>query len=110
MQGPGGDLESVTGLVSSGANLVCFSTGYGAVTGSPICPVIKISSTTETFQKLPDIIDIDAGMLLDNSTTLDQQAELLLKRLIAIASGEKTATEKMKQQQFQVWTAGKLSL
>ncbi|MFH1026752.1 MAG: altronate dehydratase, partial [Pseudomonadota bacterium] len=109
MQGPGGDLESVTGLVSSGANLICFSTGYGAITGSAICPVIKISSTTDTYNALPDDIDFDAGRLLAENS-LECLANELLAYCIRIASGEKTATERMKQRQFQIWTAGKLSL
>ncbi len=109
MQGPGGDLESVTGLVSSGANLICFSTGYGAITGSAICPVIKISSTTQTFNALPDDIDFDAGRVLAEGS-LERLAEELLAYCIRVASGEKTATERMRQRQFQIWTAGKLSL
>jgi len=109
MQGPGGDLESVTGLVSSGANLICFSTGYGAITGSAICPVIKISSTTETCNALPDDIDFDAGRLLAENS-LECLADELLTYCVRVASGEKTATERMKQRQFQIWTAGKLSL
>lgn len=110
MQGPGGDLESVTGLVASGANIVCFSTGYGAVTGSAICPVVKISSTTETCRNLPDVIDFDAGVLLGNEATLDRLSERLLDRVVAVASGARTCTELAQQRQFQVWSAGKLSL
>ena len=109
MQGPGGDLESVTGLVSSGANMICFSTGYGAITGSAICPVIKISSTTETYNALPDDIDFNAGSLLDEGS-LELLADELLAYCLRVASGEKTATERMGQRQFQIWTAGKLSL
>lgn len=109
MQGPGGDLESVTGLVSSGANLICFTTGYGAVSGSAICPVIKISSTTETWRAMPDDIDFNAGRMLDGETR-ESLADELLERLVDVASGKQTATERLKQRQFQVWTAGKLSL
>ena len=43
MQGPGNDLESVTGLTASGATITCFSTGRGTVTGNAITPVIKIA-------------------------------------------------------------------
>jgi len=109
MQGPGGDLESVTGLVSSGANLICFSTGYGAITGNVICPVIKISSNTDTWNALPDDIDFDAGRLLADSS-LKELSDELLEYCLRVASGEKTSTERMGQRQFQVWTAGKLSL
>ena len=110
MQGPGGDLESVTGIVAAGANVICFSTGYGATSGNAICPVIKISSNDSTFEKLPEDIDFNAGRLLSEQTTVDDLAEELLEEVILTASGKKTWSEKWKQRQFQVWTAGKLPL
>ncbi len=110
MQGPGGDLESVTGLVAAGANIVCFSTGYGATSGNAICPVIKISSNSSTFEKLPEDIDYNAGKLLNKQVSIDELSEELLEKVIAVSSGEKTWSEKWKQRQFQIWTAGKLSL
>jgi len=110
MQGPGNDPESVTGLVASGATVICFSTGKGAITGSAICPVIKIASNERTFLKLPRDIDFDASRLLHDRHSLDSLGEELLGRVIKTASGEKTWSEKWKQRQFQIWTAGKLSL
>ncbi len=110
MQGPGGDLESVTGIVASGANIVCFSTGYGATSGNAICPVIKISSNSETYNKLPEDIDFNAGRLLSEQIDVSNLGEELLGKVIAVASGEKTWSERWKQRQFQVWTAGKLPL
>lgn len=109
MQGPGNDLESVTGLVSSGSNIVCFSTGYGTITGNAITPVIKISSNSNTFNKLQKDMDFNAGRLLDEES-LDALSEELLDKIISIASGEKTWSEQWKQKQFQIWTAGKLTL
>lgn len=112
MQGPGNDMESVTGMVAAGANVVCFSTGKGAITGNPIVPVIRISSTSELAQRMPDDIDFDAGTLLEhqNGPSLDELSESLLAQIIAVASGRKTKSEINRQQEFQVWTAGKLSL
>ena len=110
MQGPGGDLESVTGLVAAGANVVCFSTGYGATSGNAICPVIKVSSNNSTFEKLPEDIDYNAGKLLNKQVSIDELSEELLEKVITVSSGEKTWSEKWKQRQFQIWTAGKLSL
>ena len=113
MQGPGNDLESVTGLSASGSTMICFSTGRGTVTGSAIVPVIKISSTTGLFDRMPEDIDFDAGRVLnsqDAGTSIEKLGTLLLERVIAVASGERTCSERNKQQQFQVWTAGKLSL
>jgi len=110
MQGPGGDLESVTGMVASGATVVCFSTGKGTTTGNAICPVIKVSSNNSTFNKLPEDIDFNAGRLLTEQTTISKLGDELLEVIIDVASGKETWSERWKQRQFQVWTAGKLSL
>ena len=110
MQGPGGDLESVTGIVASGATVICFSTGQGSITGNAICPVIKVTSNNDTFKKLPDDMDFNAGRLLSEQSSIDSLGEELLDKVVAVASGQKTWSEKGKQRQFQVWTAGKLSL
>ena len=110
-QGPGNDMESVTGLVASGANIVCFSTGKGTITGNAIVPVIKVSSTSQLYQAMPDIIDYDAGVWLeDASRNMDRMGDGLFQQILAVASGKKTRSEENGQHQFQVWTAGKLSL
>lgn len=113
MQGPGNDPESVTGLVASGANIICFSTGRGAITANAIVPVIKISSTSDLYQRMGGDIDFDAGRLLEPKpgySTVEELGSQLLGLIIEVASGKKTKSERMKQRQFQVWTAGKLSL
>jgi len=113
MQGPGNDLESVTGLAASGANIICFSTGRGTITGCALVPVIKISSTSELYSRMPDDMDFNAGALLESSEpekTLETLGEELLEQVISVASGRQTKPEMNRQRQFQVWTAGKLSL
>lgn len=113
MQGPGNDLESVTGLAAAGATLICFSTGRGTVTGSAIVPVLKVSSTSALFARLPDDMDFDAGGVLESADPAAAAAELgdmLLDAVIEAASGRLTKPERNRQRQFQIWTAGKLSL
>lgn len=110
MQGPGNDPESLTGIVASGANIVCFSTGKGTTTGDAICPVIKIASNQDTFARLPEDMDFDGSRLLKEGASVDNLGHELLDKIISVASGEKTWSEKWKQRQFQIWTAGKLSL
>lgn len=110
MQGPGNDLESVTGIVASGATIICFSTGYGTPTGNAICPVIKVASTEDTFRRMPEDMDFNAGRLLNEKGGFDELSEELLEMVIAVASGRRTWSEIWRQRQFQVWTAGKLSV
>lgn len=61
---PGNDVESTTGLVGSGCNVVVFTTGLGTPTGNPVAPVLKMSSNTSLYQRMEDIIDITRGGLL----------------------------------------------
>ncbi|MEW6557332.1 MAG: UxaA family hydrolase [Elusimicrobiota bacterium] len=110
MNGPGNDLESMTGIVASGANIILFSTGIGATEGNLITPVIKISSRTELYKKMNDDIDFDAGQLLKKETTADKVSDKLLDLVIDTASGKKTKAEILKKRSFQIWSAGKLSL
>lgn len=85
---PGNDVESTTAEVGSGANLVLFTTGLGTPTGNPIAPIIKVSSNTKTYEKMPDIIDFNCGEIIEGTKTIAQAAEELLEMVIAVASGE----------------------
>jgi altronate hydrolase len=110
MNGPGNDLESMTGIVASGANIILFSTGAGTTEGNLLVPVVKIATNTEMFNKMPEDMDFDAGRLLGEKETMDGLSEELLCLTNKVASGQKTWAEKWKKRSFQIWTAGKLSL
>lgn len=110
MNGPGNDLESMTGLTAGGANLILFSTGCGTTEGSLIAPVIKIPSRTELYERMGEDMDFDAGRLLSTDATVGELAEELIELIVRVASGEKTCSERWAKRSFQIWTAGKLSL
>lgn len=85
---PGNDVEATTGKAASGATLILFTTGLGTPTGNPVCPTIKVSSNTKLFNTMPDIIDINAGQVIDGSKTIEQMGEEILDYCIKAASGE----------------------
>ena len=104
---PGNDVESTTGLAGAGANLIMFSTGLGTPTGNPITPTIKISTNTALKNRLPDIIDFDAGKIITGDISLDQAGTNLLELCIKVASGEiVTCAEKLSQFDFIPWKRG----
>jgi altronate hydrolase len=104
---PGGDVESTTAEVGSGANVVLFTTGLGTPTGNPIVPVIKISSNTTLFKKMPDIIDINTGAIIEGEETIEQAGERILDEVIKIASGEVKAKAVVHgQDDFIPWKRG----
>ena len=84
---PGNDVESTTGMVGSGANLILFSTGLGTPTGNPVAPVVKISSNTQLFQRMPDIIDFDAGDVIKGQS-INVLGEQLFELVLKVASGK----------------------
>ncbi len=74
--------------VGAGANVVLFTTGLGTPTGNPIAPVIKLSTNSELARRMPDIIDIDTGSIIEGETTIEKMGEEVLEKIIQVASGE----------------------
>ncbi len=104
---PGNDVESTTALAGSGANLILFTTGLGTPTGNPICPVIKVSSNTTLANKMPDIIDFDAGTIISGEDTPTSAGERLMEFIIAVASGQtQTKAEEKRNFDFIPWKRG----
>ncbi|MHC4995276.1 MAG: UxaA family hydrolase, partial [Planctomycetota bacterium] len=104
---PGGDIESTTAMVGSGANLIVFSTGLGTPTGNPIAPTLKVSTNSTTAQRMPDIIDVDAGSIIREEATIEQVGDQLLNLAIATAEGAYTPKAvALGQDDFIPWKRG----
>lgn len=104
---PGNDVESTTAEVAAGANIVLFTTGLGTPTGNPIAPVIKLSTNTKTFEKMPDIIDINCGTIIEGTETISKNAERILDYIIEVASGNIVPKAvKLGQDDFIPWRRG----
>src|SRR6202167_2726293 len=104
---PGSDVECVSGQVGAGANVVLFTTGLGTPTGNPITPVIKLSTNSELARRMPDIIDIDTGSIIEGDTTIEKMGETILECVVRVASGEaQTKAEILQQDDFIPWKRG----
>ncbi|MEY3369236.1 MAG: hypothetical protein RI973_2391 [Bacteroidota bacterium] len=103
---PGNDVESTTALASSGTNLIVFTTGLGTPTGNPIAPTIKMSSNSILARRMPDLIDIDAGTIVEGNDSIASKGELLLELMIEVASGRLTCAEQLGQDDFIPWKRG----
>ena len=104
---PGNDVESTTGLAGSGANVIVFTTGLGTPTGNPISPTIKMSSNSVLSNRMPDIIDINAGTIISGEDTIESKGEELLELIIQVANGEQlTKAERLGQNDFIPWKRG----
>ena len=102
MDTPGLDVESVTGMVAGGAQVVIFTTGLGTPTGNPIAPVMKITGNAQTAVSMADNLDADVSGILDGRETLDEAADRLFRELMSVCSGEATAAERLGHREFAI--------
>ena len=102
MDTPGLDVESVTGMVGGGAQVVLFTTGLGTPTGNPIAPVIKITGNARTATSMADNTDIDVSGVLADAESFESAAERVFSDLIEVSSGRPTAAERLGHREFAI--------
>jgi len=104
---PGNDVECVTAQVGAGASVVLFTTGLGTPTGNPITPVVKLATNSTLARRMPDIIDIDTGPIIEGESSIQQMGERILDFVIQVASGKvHTKAEQKAQEDFIPWKRG----
>ena len=102
MDTPGLDVESVTGMVGGGAQVVVFTTGLGTPTGNPIAPVVKITGNARTASTMQDNIDLDVSGVITGSESMDQAAGRLFDAVVGVCSGTQTAAERLGHREFAI--------
>lgn len=108
MDSPGYDPVSVTGQIAAGCNLVAFTTGRGSAFGSKPAPTLKICSNSSTYRRMRGDMDIDAGAIISAGTPLAEVGEEIFERLLALASGEPSKSERqgLGDLEFVPWQLG----
>ncbi|WP_062078163.1 UxaA family hydrolase [Demequina globuliformis] len=108
MDTPGYDPVSVTGLVAGGATVVVFTTGRGSVLGCKPSPSIKVATNTETFDRMREDMDLNAGRIVDGTATLEEVGEEIFEKILSVASGEQTVSEELDlgSDEFVPWQLG----
>ncbi|MBB5708618.1 UxaA family hydrolase [Sphingopyxis panaciterrulae] len=94
------DNAEIVELIASGCHLILFTTGRGSVVGSAISPVIKVCANPETYAKLPEDMDIDAGRILQHKASLDEVGLEIFDRVVDVAGGLPSVSEALGHQEF----------
>jgi altronate dehydratase large subunit len=102
MDTPGLDVESVTGMVGGGAQVVVFTTGLGTPTGNPIAPVIKVTGNARTALTMADNTDVDVSRVLTADESFEAAAQRLFAEVIDVSSGRPTAAERLGHREFAI--------
>ena len=106
MDTPGEDIDSITGMVAGGAQIVVFTTGRGTPTGCPIAPVIKVTGNPDTYEKMIDNIDINAGKIINGEANLDAMGREIFEMMLRVANGDLTKAESLGHQEFGIYRIG----
>jgi len=106
MNTPGYDPISLTGLAAGGANVIVFTTGRGSAIGFPTVPVIKVASNSNTFGRMRDNMDINAGRIADGEASVGEVGREIFALLLEVASGAQTSSERLGHHEFVPWRIG----
>ena len=77
-----------------------FVTGRGSVGGSAISPVVKICANPETYRRMEDDMDVDAGRILEGRGTLDAVGPEPEHEVADLAAGGRTRSEELGHQEL----------
>lgn len=86
---------ALSDMLAGGAQIMAYTTGRGNPLGSPIAPVVKITATKQTVERLGEIIDFDASPVLMGMESLENCGKRLLKSIVEVADGKLTQAEKL---------------
>ncbi|GHB09188.1 UxaA family hydrolase [Modicisalibacter luteus] len=108
MDSPGYDPVSVTGQIASGANVVCFTTGRGSVSGFKPSPCLKLATNTHMYELMQEDMDINCGVIVEGHASVEEVGVEIFERIIAVASGELSASESLGygSNEFVPWMVG----
>lgn len=94
------DIQEIGELMACGAHVTLFTTGRGSVVGSAISPVIKICANPETYRRLSDDMDVNAGRILEGGATLEEVGQEIYEQVLRVAAGGLTASESLGHSEF----------
>jgi len=94
------DNAEIAELIACGSHVILFTTGRGSVVGSAISPVIKICANPETYERMRDDMDINAGKILRLEASVDEVGEEIYDKVMDVASGTQSCSESLGHQEF----------
>ena len=94
------DIAEIAELIACGSHMILFPTGRGSVVGSAISPVIKVCANPETYRRMSEDMDLNAGRILEGSATLDEMGREIFDLVVTTAQGRQTASEALGHQEF----------
>jgi altronate dehydratase large subunit len=90
-------------MAAAGAQIVIFVTGCGATFGHAIVPIIKVTGNPETYRRMSQDIDINAGTIMNGEESIDSVGQRVFNEVLEVASGKPTLGETFGYHNFSVF-------
>ena len=94
------DTAEIVELASCGAQVVLYTTGRGSVAGCAFVPIVKVCANPDTYKRMTDDMDVNAGAVESEGRSLDDVARELYDKVLSVASGEKSRPEALGHREF----------
>lgn len=94
------DNSEISELMACGCHIILFTTGRGSVVGSAIAPVIKICANPETYRRMQEDMDINAGKILTAGAGIDDIGDEIIDKIAETARGGLTSSEALGHKEF----------
>ena len=94
------DNTEIVEMIASGAHVTLFTTGRGSVVGSAISPVIKVCANPDTWRRMGDDMDVNAGRILEGAANLDEVGREIFECVVKTSAGAHTRSEALGHQEF----------
>ena len=85
MEGPAHDVVCNSGFLAAGAQIIVFTTGRGTPIGTPVAPVIKVSSNSTLYEKMRDNMDINAGAIIEGAESIQDSGDHIFREIMNVA-------------------------
>jgi len=90
-------------MAAAGAQIIVFSTGRGATLGHAIVPMIHVCSHPQTYQKMAEDMDINAGTIIEGKESITEVGKRIFAEIKEVASGKLTKAEEFGYNTFSVY-------
>jgi len=90
-------------MAAAGAQMVIFVTGCGGTFGHAIVPFIKVTGNPETYRRMSQDMDINAGTIITGEESIESVGQRIFDEVTKVASGKPTLGETLGYHNFSVY-------
>ena len=94
---------SMSFMAAAGAQIVIFITGCGGTFGHAIVPMIKVTGNPETYRRMSEDMDINAGTIISGEESIESVGRRIINEVLEVASGKPTLAETFGYHNFSVF-------